>query len=291
MTHRNHITLATFLLALIACPHNSASFPTTISRIPIDTTIHNNNHHHCRRVGRIRHHSYSSSSSLYSTLDMPMRPEEREKNSNRTTGNTNTDDISKINVDDQQGVEDTTTSSTKGWKAVAGGFVPKFLKKQKGPSSDTASKSSSSTDAIYPPIQLVDTLQDYKKEVVDEPSSIVVVRFFAPWCKSCKASMPLFKKMVLEHSNSNVKFVQVPLTKDTAYIHEGLGVPSIPFGHIYYPNVGLVEEKKINKKVFKDFRDSLDSYVVGSCDLPELVEEDVVDDDESMGKEEEEGFQ
>jgi len=221
-----------------------------------------------------------------------MRPEEREKNSN-------IDDVSKINnIDDQQekersSVEDTTTSSqTKGWKAVAGGFVPKFLKKQKGPSSDTTSKSSSSTDAItYPPIQLVDTLQDYKKEVVDEPSSIVVVRFFAPWCKSCKASMPLFKKMVLEHSNSNVKFVQVPLTKDTAYIHEGLGVPSIPYGHIYYPNVGLVEEKKINKKVFKEFRDALDSYVVGSCDLPELVEEDVVDDDESMGKEEEEGFQ
>ena len=219
-----------------------------------------------------------------------MRPEEREKNSNRTTGNTNTDDISKINNNDQQGADDTTTSSTKGWKAVAGGFVPKFLKKQKGSSSDTTSKSSSSTDAMtYPPIQLVDTLQDYKKEVVDEPSSIVVVRFFAPWCKSCKASMPLFKKMVLEHSNSNVKFVQVPLTKDTAYIHEGLGVPSIPYGHIYYPNVGLVEEKKINKKVFKDFRDSLDSYVVGSCDLSELVEEDV--DDESMGKEEEEGFQ
>ena len=226
-----------------------------------------------------------------------MRPEERERNSNRTTGNTNTDDISKINnIDDQQeesSVEDTTTSSqTKGWKAVAGGFVPKFLKKQKGSSSDTTSKSSSSTDAItYPPIQLVDTLQDYKKEVVDEPSSIVVVRFFAPWCKSCKASMPLFKKMVLEHSNSNVKFVQVPLTKDTAYIHEGLGVPSIPFGHIYYPNVGLVEEKKINKKVFKEFRDALDSYVVGSCDLPELIEEDVVDDDESMGEEMEEGFQ
>jgi len=281
MTHHNHITLATFLLALISCPHNSASFPTTM---------------HCRRVGRIRNHSYSSSSSLYSTLDMPMRPEEREKNSNRTTGNTNIDDVSKINnIDDQQersSVEDTTTSSTKGWKAVAGGFVPKFLKKQKGSSSDTTSKSSSSTDAItYPPIQLVDTLQEYKKEVVDEPSSIVVVRFFAPWCKSCKASMPLFKKMVLEHSNSNVKFVQVPLTKDTAYIHEGLGVPSIPFGHIYYPNVGLVEEKKINKKVFKEFRDALDSYVVGSCDLPELVEEDVVDDDESMGKEEEEGFQ
>jgi len=224
-----------------------------------------------------------------------MRPEEREKNSNRTTGNTNIDDVSKINnIDDQQersSVEDTTTSSTKGWKAVAGGFVPKFLKKQKGSSSDTASKSSSSTDAIYPPIQLVDTLQDYKKEVVDEPSSIVVVRFFAPWCKSCKASMPLFKKMVLEHSNSNVKFVQVPLTKDTAYIHEGLGVPSIPYGHIYYPNVGLVEEKKINKKVFKDFRDSLDSYVVGSCDLPELVEEDEVEDHESMGEEMEEGFQ
>ena len=70
-------------------------------------------------------------------------------------------------------------------------------------------------------VQLIDTIQDYKKEVVDEQERIVAVRFFAPWCKSCKAAHPHFKKLVSRHS-PNVKFVDVPLTKETAYIHEGL---------------------------------------------------------------------
>jgi hypothetical protein len=63
-----------------------------------------------------------------------------------------------------------------------------------------------------------------------------------------------------------------------------LGVPSVPFGHIYHPDVGLVEEKKINKKVFGEFRDSLDSYVNGSCDIPS-------DEEAFEAEAEEDGFQ
>ncbi|KAL7450843.1 hypothetical protein ACHAWC_002700, partial [Mediolabrus comicus] len=151
-------------------------------------------------------------SSLHSSLDMPMRPteEEREKDSPK---------------------------DTKEWKKVVGGFVPKFLKR---PTDDTPVGNTS--------VEMVDTIQDYKRVVVDEEDRIVVVRFFAPWCKSCKAAHPHFKKLVSRHS-PGVKFVEVPLTKETAYIHEGLGVPSVPFGHIYHPDAGLVEEKKINKRV------------------------------------------
>ncbi|KAL7427926.1 hypothetical protein ACHAXM_002423 [Skeletonema potamos] len=152
--------------------------------------------------------------------------------------------------------KDSSKEDSKEWKQVVGGFVPKFLKRptEGRPDVDTS-------------VQLIDTIQDYKKEVVDEEDRIVVVRFFAPWCKSCKASHPHFKKLVSRYS-PHVKFVEVPLTKETAYIHEGLGVPSVPFGHIYHPDAGLVEEKKINKRVFGEFSNALDSYVNGSCDLP-----------------------
>lgn len=164
-------------------------------------------------------------------IDTPMRPmeEEREKDSSK--------------------------KNAKEWKQVAGGFFPKFLKR------------SAEDRPVDTPVQLIDTIQDYKKEVVDEEDRIVVVRFFAPWCKSCKAAHPHFKKLVSRHS-PNVKFVEVPLTKETAYIHEGLGVPSVPFGHIYHPDAGLVEELKINKRVIGEFRDALASYVNGSCALP-----------------------
>ncbi len=79
--------------------------------------------------------------------------------------------------------------------------------------------------------------------------------------------------------------------KDTAYIHEGLGVPSVPFGHVYHPDVGLVEEKKINKKVFKEFRSAVDSYVRGSCDLPLEEGEDEENSLESYLLIDDDGFQ
>ena len=266
------------LVALITFPYDGTSFP--ISRIPIDAPRPIIISQHAGSSSRQCIRQRGTSTSIYAAVDMPMRPEERERNSNRTTGEMNKQPITDVES------SSTDTNKEKGWTKVVGGFVPKFLKRSSSASADNTSTSlqneSSAADGTtntdttaYPTIQLVDTLEDYKRVVVDEKDNIVVVRFFAPWCKSCKASMPLFKKMVAEHASSSVKFVEVPLTKDTAYIHEGLGVPSVPFGHVYYPNVGLVEEKKINKKVFKEFRDALDSYVMGYCDLP-VEEEEVV---------------
>lgn len=197
-----------------------------------------------------------------------MEEEREKKNSNRPSD------------------DDDENSNTKEWKQVVGGFVPRFLKRG---GQDTPETKTSSNP--YTTVQLVDTLEDYKRVVVDEREHIVVVRFFAPWCKSCKAALPLFKKMAWDHSPT-VKFVEVPLTRETAYIHEGLGVPSVPFGHIYHPEVGLVEEMKINKKVFREFRESLENYVRGSCDLPEMEdEEEETDEIEDYILIDDDGFQ
>lgn len=173
------------------------------------------------------------------------------------------------------------------WTPTEGGFFPKFL---------TRKKTKINT------IEIVDNIEDYKKVVVDEKDKMVVVRFHAAWCRSCKASEPYFKRLVSKHT-SGVKFVQVPLSKETAYLQEGLGkfsqfhdlgaeyhvcfkslynianlflslfeiagVPSVPFAHIYHPEAGLVEEMKVSKPHFKTFQDSLGSYVAGSCELPD----------------------
>lgn len=181
---------------------------------------------------------------------------------------------------------------------AAGGFITKFLRRRSFGIDDAVadssapSSSSTSSSSIKQQQQLittVDTLEEYKRIVVNEQHSIVVVRFHASWCKSCKAAYPLFHKLATEYNDNNntgsgiVKFVEVPLTKETAYLHEGLGVPSVPFGHVYYPNVGLVEERKLNRKVFNDFKSVLKDYVRGSCDIPsEEEEEEDKGEDEGM---------
>jgi thiol-disulfide isomerase/thioredoxin len=149
------------------------------------------------------------------------------------------------------------------WTTTKGGFIPNILKRKR---------------SSRPKIHTVDNIQDYKTVVADEEEQIVVVRFFANWCRSCKATKPHFNKLVNSYSDDSVKFVEVPLTKETAYLQQGLDVPSVPFVHIYHPEAGLVEEMKASKPHFSEFRKRLNSYVVGSCDIP-----DEVDDIQPMG--------
>lgn len=73
------------------------------------------------------------------------------------------------------------------------------------------------------------------------------------------------------------------LTKDTAYLQEGLGVPSVPYVHLYHPEGGLVEERKLSKGYYKEFGEVLDSYVTGSCDLVEEKEEEIAVEEEEEG--------
>ena len=68
-------------------------------------------------------------------------------------------------------------------------------------------------------------------------------------------------------SHPDVVFVEVPVTPQTAAIHQGLGVPSLPFGHLYHPASGLVEEMKLTRKHISAFERRLDCYLRGSCDL------------------------
>ena len=146
--------------------------------------------------------------------------------------------------------EDIGREKDRDWIPTLGGFLPN-IKKDKA---DTA-------------MIEVKTLQEYKDIVVDERDKLVVVHFYAPWCRSCKAVAPQLTK--LRHLlGEHVKFVKVPVVSETMMIHQGLGVPSVPFGHIYHPDVGLVEEMKMSKKHFDDFANVLRHYVAGECKLP-----------------------
>lgn len=139
------------------------------------------------------------------------------------------------------------------WTEVEGGFIPRIGRRR-----------------LATPIVEVDNLIDYKKEVVDCEEEIVVVKFYSTWCRTCKAMAPLYKKLsrdLTATSNASIKFVQVPVSAENAVLHKGLGVPSVPFGHIYHKGAGLVEEQSLNKKEFRAFKDTLQSYVDGNCEV------------------------
>jgi len=114
-------------------------------------------------------------------------------------------------------------------------------------------------------VKVVHTLEDYKMAVGDEQDKLVVVRFYATWCKACRAVAPYFYK--LAQTYKDIQFVEVPVTDKNANLHQGLKVPSLPYGHIYHPGGGLVEELKINRRHFPKFAKVVHSYAQTTCDL------------------------
>lgn len=141
---------------------------------------------------------------------------------------------------------------------------------QRRKSGDTGAKRKGrqQTTNIKPPnVQVVNSLSEYKTVVADEKDRIVVVRFHASWCRACKAVAPAFYRQAKKYPH--VSFVEVPVTEETAEIHQGLDVPSVPFCHIYHPYGGLVEELRMSRKYFPFVERALKNYVDESCDLPD----------------------
>lgn len=109
------------------------------------------------------------------------------------------------------------------------------------------------------------TLQEFA-DVIEEgrrKNKMVVVKFHASWCKKCLSLRPSFRKAIV--SNPDVIFVDVPVTETNANLHQGLNVPSIPYGHMYHPDRGLVEETKLSRESFSEFLGLIDTH--SSCSV------------------------
>jgi len=124
-----------------------------------------------------------------------------------------------------------------------------------------------------PQPQEVLTLDEFKTVVDEETEQIIVVKYYAPWCRACKAMSPSYKKIVEDYGGDdsdkslNIKFVDAPMTSVNSEIHQAMGITTIPFAQIYHPKAGLVEERKIGRRYFSDFKKVLQSLEEGSCAL------------------------
>lgn len=116
----------------------------------------------------------------------------------------------------------------------------------------------------------IDTLEEYKHVISGNRDQLIVVRFYAPWCKACKAIAPAFYRLAITYPKT--LFIDVPVTPDNANLHQGLGVTTLPFGHVYHPTGGLVEEIKMSKKHFARFAQVLKTYIDGKCEMDDYDE-------------------
>jgi thiol-disulfide isomerase/thioredoxin len=121
-----------------------------------------------------------------------------------------------------------------------------------------------------------------------EEDTYTAVIFHAPFCKACRASLPLFEELAKQYSNNsnsnnsnnnignqkeneeeqkqiipNVKFLSVPITQDNSkQLQEDFSVTRFPLAHIYDPQRGLIDERPVLKKMFSKFEERLESVVL-----------------------------
>ena len=146
-------------------------------------------------------------------------------------------------------------------------------------------------------IKRIENPAQFQSTVTDEKDALVVVRFYAEACPSCKSTSPLFRKWSRDIETCNtaadstgkavqdIKIVEMPLNKATsAFMQDTLNVDQIPYCHLYHPKLGLVEEQLVMNKVeFREFAGVVDKWARGLgtaeydncvlCSLDELIED------------------
>jgi len=113
---------------------------------------------------------------------------------------------------------------------------------------------------------------DFERLVVKEPHRLTVVRIHAPFCRACKAMSPLLERFARD--SPDINFVQVAWNRqdpEVTQLIRSLNVNKVPFGQVYMPQVGLVEQTNMGKKYFADVAKIVESYAMGFCELPEQV--------------------
>mmetsp|Transcript_22014 Transcript_22014/g.47860 ORF Transcript_22014/g.47860 Transcript_22014/m.47860 type:complete len:257 (-) Transcript_22014:158-928(-) len=137
-------------------------------------------------------------------------------------------------------------------------------------------------------IQRMDDPSQFQAQVLEEENSLVVVRFYAEVCPSCRATRPLFRKWSRDvQDNDNqpnaivdasiwssqqetlpIKILEMPLNQKTStFLKDEIHVDRLPYCHLYHPKFGLVEEQLVmNKMEFKEFVNAVDCWSIGGCE-------------------------
>jgi thiol-disulfide isomerase/thioredoxin len=125
-------------------------------------------------------------------------------------------------------------------------------------------KSSSSRVISSTPIKnlvTLDNLDDFIACMKKNEDKVVVVRFFANWCQTCKRAEPTFFRFA--RRNPSITFINIPFTKTNTDLHRALNVSVVPYGQIY-SSTELVEEMKLTSKNWFNFEETMKKYVPSS---------------------------
>ncbi|CAM9345306.1 unnamed protein product [Ectocarpus fasciculatus] len=92
-------------------------------------------------------------------------------------------------------------------------------------------------DTTNAPVTLVKSKAEYDEILRHNSNSLVVIKFFAPWCRSCKALDVKYRRMAVE--NDDVKFVEIDVHQSPD-LKKVLGVRAVPTVKLHAGSLGQV---------------------------------------------------
>lgn len=125
-------------------------------------------------------------------------------------------------------------------------------------------KSSSKRVLRSSPIQnliTIENIDDFTDCIQANRKKVVVARFFASWCKTCKQTEPSFVRFA--RRNPNIVFMNIPFNKRDNKLFEELHVNAVPYSHVYQSGE-LVEEMRLTSKHFSKFEATVKDYYLST---------------------------
>lgn len=115
---------------------------------------------------------------------------------------------------------------------------------------DTVENNAEQKDTSEPPVLEQDknglydllTKEDHLALLAANPDKIIIMKFYAPWCRACKGLEPKFVQISKDSKYANLPllFAQMSVQHNKEYV-KSLGILALPSVHIYAGTEGLVE--------------------------------------------------
>jgi len=133
------------------------------------------------------------------------------------------------------------------------------------PPTEPPTEPTATEEYIPVPITKLTKPEEYTSFLASNPDSLVVMKFFAPWCRACKGLSPKFTKISIDPSNAGVIFAQFDVQHNKDFV-KSLGILALPNIHFYAGEEGMTENFPCGPTKVPILRTKLDQYVNGRLD-------------------------
>lgn len=105
-------------------------------------------------------------------------------------------------------------------------------------------------------IVIIQNHEDYVRFLEDNGDSLLCIKYYASWCKSCAKFGIHYRKLARDEADQNIRFAEVEYTQNTK-LCKTLKVKKLPTVHMYRKGKGKISDMTCRPSQFQDVIDEV----------------------------------